>query len=102
VTRPLYVVDSERQVERLARQGAAAKPRASLVRALLDALAPDLELASPEATRLALEIALARIAHEDALLAPLARAGGLGWARTIDALDGALVALRARARSGGR
>jgi ATP-dependent helicase/nuclease subunit B len=92
---PLYVVRSERQAERLAREGLTAKTRAALIRALLEALAPDVGLAPAETTRLALEFVLLRVAPKDALLAPLARAAGPAWARTVDAIDAAIGALRA-------
>ncbi len=91
------IVHSERQVERLAREGTVAETRSTLARRLLQTLAPDVELASPEMTRLALEAALAKSARDDALLAPLARVGGGAWMRTLDALDAALGALRAAA-----
>ncbi len=88
------IVESERQVERLAREGTVAETRSTLARRLIEQLAPDLELASPELARLALDVALARDASRDPLLARLARAGGSAWLRTVDALDTALGALR--------
>ena len=89
------IVQSERQVERLAREGTVAETRSTLARRLFQTLAPDVELASPELTRLALDVALEASARQDPLLAPLARLGGGAWMRTVDALDAALGALRA-------
>jgi len=89
------VVHSERHVERLARAGEMAETRVSLAARLLDALAPSVRVATPETTRLALEIALARVAAKDSLLAGVAGAGGRAWLWTIDAVDEAISAIRA-------
>ena len=91
------IVDSERQVERLARAGTVAETRSTLARRLFEELLPDVELASPEVTRIALDHALARVAPDDPRLAALAAAGGGAWMRTVDALAGALGVLRAAA-----
>jgi RecB family exonuclease len=89
------VVPSERHVERLARKGELAETRSALQRRLLEALAPKVKLAPPEATRLALAEALRAVAWEDELLQPLATAGSLAWLRTVDAVDEAIAMLRA-------
>jgi ATP-dependent helicase/nuclease subunit B len=89
-----YVVPSERHVERVALAGHAAETRTRLRLRLLEALAPDVVLASRLEARLALAGALARIAPADPLLAPLARDGGAAWTRTVDAIDRAIGALR--------
>ncbi|MEO6418476.1 MAG: hypothetical protein ABIP39_03675, partial [Polyangiaceae bacterium] len=89
------VVPSERHVERLAREGQLAETRSALQRRLLEALAPTVKLAPPEATRLALAEALRVVAWEDDLLKPLVAAGSLAWLRTVDAVDEAIAMLRA-------
>ena len=89
------VVPSERHVERLARDGELAETRSALQRRLVEVLAPQVKLAPPEATRLALAEALRTVAWEDELLLPLATAGSLAWLRTVDAVDEAIAMLRA-------
>lgn len=89
------VVPSERHVERLARDGELAETRSALQRRLIEVLAPQVKLAPPEATRLALAEALRTVAWEDELLLPLATAGSLAWLRTVDAVDEAIAMLRA-------
>lgn len=93
----LLVVPTERHVERLARDGVVCETRASLRQRLLDALASDVSFASPEVARMALSDALAVLAPDDPLLAPLLRGGEGTWLRTVDAVDAALAALRASA-----
>ena len=90
------VLPSERHVERLSRGGIlAGETRATLRARLLDALAPDAVFAASEHTRMALAEVLPAIAESDALLRPIARVGGAGWLRTLDAVDEAIGALRA-------
>jgi len=91
----LVVVPTERHAERFARAGRRAETRASLERRLVAELAPDVRLATPEETRVALAEALGTAAMGDRLLEPLARAGGASWMRTVDAIDAAIGALRA-------
>lgn len=88
------VVPSERHVERLSREGADVETRGALRERLLEALAPDVSLADAATVRAALVDALADVAKRDALLAPIARAGGPAWLRTVDAVDSAIGALR--------
>ncbi len=103
---PRLIVANERQVERLALSGAHAETRASLQRRLLERLAPEVRLATPEETRLVLAESLRGAAEDDVLLGPLAtahaegqgrraRGAGAAWLGATDALDDAVGTLRA-------
>ncbi len=103
MTTELFVVPSERQVERLAREGKQAETRGSLAARLAAALLPDVRFADPRETRLTLGVALetARgqldlFGAEDPLLAPLRGRGGASWVRAVTAIDEAIGALRIR------
>ncbi|WP_394823363.1 PD-(D/E)XK nuclease family protein [Pendulispora albinea] len=89
------IVPTERHVERLSREGVPSETRTALKHRLLEALAPDVTLASPEVTRLALADALAAVAPDDPLLGPIARGGSHVWLKTVDSVDAAIAALRA-------
>ncbi|WP_394843686.1 PD-(D/E)XK nuclease family protein [Pendulispora brunnea] len=89
------VVPTERHVERLSREGIACETRTALKHRLLVALAPEVTLASPEITRLALADALAAVAPDDPLLGPMARGASHVWLKTVDSIDAAIATLRA-------
>ena len=93
----LWIVPSERHVERWAREGRKVETRARLKGRLFDELVRDRSLATAAEVRLALAEALPPVAAGDPLLAPLARGGqrGSAWERTLDSIDGAIGALRA-------
>jgi hypothetical protein len=61
-----------------------------LVGRLRDRFAPDLELATPAAVRLAFSGVAAEVAGADPWLGNVARRGGRSWLRLVDALDRAL------------
>jgi ATP-dependent helicase/nuclease subunit B len=97
----LWIVPSERHIERWARDGRKVETRASLRGRLFDELVRDRSLATPAEARLALAEALPAIAASDPLLARFARGrgdgrlgGGESWERTLDAVDGSIGALR--------
>jgi hypothetical protein len=119
--RTLWVVQGERQVERLALEGLSAETRTSLRARLTAALLPDAALVEPRECRLALSVALAepdaavpgQLAlfgdralaatggdagrdRGDALIDLVRARGGASWARLVAALDEALSLLRAR------
>jgi hypothetical protein len=79
----IVVVPTERHVERALRARERAETRASLLRRLLDALAPDVVLASDEEVRLALAVS-----SKETL-------GDVTSLRTLDAIFAALEVLRA-------
>lgn len=103
----LFVVPTERHVERLAREGKRAETRASFSSRLAAALAPDVRFAEAREARLALAFALEEPAArtqldlfggtpDDPLLGALRERGGASWIRLVDALDEAIGALRRR------
>ncbi len=110
----LFVVPSERQVERLSLDCRRAETRTSLRTRLASALLPDVVFVDAQTCRLVLGIALAKEgrpeatgqlglsgtvvvdAANDTLLAALRQRGGASWGRVISALDEALALLRAR------
>jgi hypothetical protein len=118
----LYVVPSERHVERLAREGKQAETLTSLRSRLAAALLPELAFADRRECRLVLGMALEGAeasgpgqlglfggvvpeaaprtapaeARADPLLAAVRARGGASWARLIAALDDAIGVLRAR------
>lgn len=95
----LFVVPSERHVERLAREGLRSETRTSLRARLVAAFLPDVAFVDPRECRLLLGIALsddaARVA-DDALVGELSKRGGRAWSRTVDGLDAAIGVLRAK------
>jgi len=95
VTGIRLVVPTERHVERLSREGVSCETRTALKHRLLETLAPDVTLASPEMTRLALADALTAVAPDDPLLGPMARGGPRVWLKTVDSIDAAIATLRA-------
>jgi hypothetical protein len=102
----LFVVPSERHVERLAREGAASETRASLRERLAGALLGDTRYADEREARLVLAIALedARATAKqldlfgtsDPLLATLKDRGGASWVRATQAIHEAIGDLRER------
>jgi hypothetical protein len=102
----LFVVPSERHVERLAREGAESETRASLRERLSAALLRDVRYADERETRLVLAMALedARATAKqldlfgttDPLLATLKDRGGASWVRATEAIHAAIGELRAR------
>lgn len=90
----LFVVPSEKHVERLVREGRSAETRAALERRLAAAFLPGIVFVERGARRLALSAALSDPSDDalrgDELLDDLRRKGGRSWAKTIDALDAAL------------
>jgi hypothetical protein len=102
----LFVVPSERHVERLAREGVESETRASLRERLSAALLPDARYADERETRLVLAMALedARRAAKqldlfgttDPLLATRKDRGGASWVRATEAIHDAIGELRGR------
>jgi ATP-dependent helicase/nuclease subunit B len=96
----LWIVPSERHVERWMREGRRVETRARFRARLFDELVRDRSVATVAEARLALADALPEIAASDPLLATLARGrrdSGETWERTLDSIDSALGALRAAA-----
>lgn len=110
----LYVVPTDRHVERIAREGATAETRRALQLRLTQALLPTVEFAETAETRLVLSIALSDPTFESAgqlalfdtpampatanggdLLAPVRSRGGASWSRLVSAVDDAVGRLRA-------
>jgi RecB family exonuclease len=89
------IVPTERHAARLARAGLTAETRASLRARLLAELAPSAVLAEPDEVRVLLTRELKELATRETRLAPLLRAGGASWARTVASFDDALGRLRA-------
>ena len=85
-----FIVGSDRQVARLSALGYPVETRRVLGERLRKELAPDIELASPLASRLALARVMSEIAAEDVWLAPMAQRGGHAWLRVLDAIDEAI------------
>lgn len=113
----LFVVPSERHVERLARGRKRAETRTSLRSRLAAALLPDVRFADARESRLTLAVALqdavsakrpggaqnqldlfggAAGGADDPLLATLRGRGGASWVRAVTAIDEAIGALRSR------
>lgn len=117
----LVVVPGERHVERLAREGTRAETRTSLRTRLAAHFLPDDRFADPRETRLALAMALLRLATQptkptakqldlfgafttssraehtdDTVLGPLRRRGGASWVRLVESIDTAIGIVRAR------
>ena len=92
--RVLYVVPTERHVERLGISGHDAETRTHLARRLSRSLLPGARWASPEVTRLALTDALRATLWDDPLLGGLVRAGGSSFLRTVELVDSAIGELR--------
>lgn len=90
----LFVVPSDRHVERLVREGRSAETRTSFERRLAAIFLPGIVFVDRGARRLALSAALSDPSDEtlrgDELLDEFRRKGGRSWAKTIDALDVAL------------
>jgi RecB family exonuclease len=91
---PLYVVPSERHVERWTREGRRVETRDRLRARLFDELVRDRSLATPTEARMALAQVLPAIAARHDALASVVRGSAAAWESTLDALDGAIGALR--------
>jgi ATP-dependent helicase/nuclease subunit B len=93
----LWIVPSERHIERWAREGRRVETRDGLRQRLFDELVRDRSVATLVEARLALAGVLPEVAGRDPLLARLARDKGEAWEQTLDAVDAALGALRSAA-----
>jgi RecB family exonuclease len=95
----LWVVPSERHVERWAREGRKVETRARLRERLFDELVRDRSLATAFEARVALAHVIPALADREPLLATVAKNRGDAWERTLDAIDAAIGTLRAAAVS---
>ena len=91
---PLYVVPSERHVERWTRDGRKVETRDRLRARLFDELVRDRSIATPVEVRLALAEVLPALAAKEPLLGSLTRDNANAWESTLDAMDSAIGALR--------
>jgi RecB family exonuclease len=86
----------ESDLPRALRRGERAETLPSLRTTLRRALAPDLELAEPIAVRIAIAGVAPGVAADDPRLGAMARRGGRGWLRLVDAMHDALGSLIGR------